>query len=722
MQRAWFCHAYRTSAHGAQLPTVGRFLIRTLRERALARQLWAFTTLVASTAALMSGYGYWLGSGAGPDATRPTWELLRWLLGAGGCLIVACAPAARLWLRSLMVLVGLVSVATAVWLTGILQDWGIRDPAHPVSMVPESEPSPTELSEEGVCPKAPRAARTLTGTERSWFRFASSQQDWEVDSSKAAICLDAPEQLEPDLAWMAEIVPSYAAFARAAETKGSRVLPSIELAQGKAKQIDDGLVAALLVEVLFHSDGSRMSVEAWLRAALTVVEPDGEASAWIWGALAAGGRLSPIEQERLSPRARRFLQVVAAEVPTGLYEWSEELGRVYRMMKYLQVPFAATDPVLRELGRVLEARPDLGQAYASLLRVQADLVNSSRQATLRDVSSGAAVAAGKSVRFLPLARSHEVDALDGAAAGGGTMATFIEAVRSGRIDLTPTADSGFYDWLSFASEPFLLPERAGEYGRLLFAPGYRRRLRRAFASLQAKHRDSFGLMMASGEIGISVPIAPRFRVEPAPTHYLRMASAYGELGHRLQKSFSSPLLGALHGLRANGRRAASLLEELAWIHDLYLGLHLVSCQDIGLAPEPSADDQARASMAEKIAVDWLAHWSEDPDMSVDTRVAVEIARESQESTRIWATLGVRGRLMTAYYEGLLMIRSVRPSDGSSTSSWYSVDSEPAQFVLPNDEFAELSARRVPRRSELVRLGHRARTRAEWAEAFEEAGL
>jgi hypothetical protein len=621
-----------------------------------------------------------------------------------------------------MVVAGLVSVATAVWLTGILQDWGIRDPAHPVSLVPDSEPSATEPSHEGFCTRAPRATRTLTGSERSWFRFASSQQDWEVDSSRATICLDAPEQLEPRLAWMAEIVPSYAAFARVAEAKGLHVLPSIELAQGKVKPIDDGLVAALLTEVLFHSDGSRMSVEAWLRAALAVVEPDGEASAWIGGALAAGGRLSAVEEEQLSPRAQRFLRAVAAEVPTGLYEWSEELGRVYRMMKYLQVPFGATDPVARELARVLEARPDLGQAYAGLLAIQADLVNSSRQPTLRDLSSGAAVTARKSVRFLPLARSHEVDATDGAAPGGGTMTTFIDAVRSGRIDLTPTADSGFYDWLTFASEPFLLPERAGEYGRLLFAPGYRRRLRHAFASLQAKHRDTFGLMMASAAVGISFPIAPRFRVEPAPTHYLRMASAYGELGRRLEKGFSRERLAKLHGQRANGARAASLLDELAWVHDLYLGLQLVACQDIGLAPELSADDQARAATAEKIAVEWLAHWSEDPDLSVDTRIAVEIARESDQSTRIWATLGVRGRLMTAGYEGPVKIRSVSPSDGSSTSSWYLVDSEPAQFLLPSDEFAELSARRVPRRSELVRIGQEARTRAEWAEAFEEAGF
>jgi hypothetical protein len=702
----------RGASGNKALPSVERYLRRLARDRALARRLGLVTFLVAVTAALMSTYGYWLGYGAPPDASRSKWELLRWLLGAGGCLLAACATAFRRWLAVSTLAVAVSSVLTAVWLTGVLGDLGIEDPAHPFSLLPDSSSGAPDETDTWFCPEAPRSTIALSTLEPRTVRFEGSLQQWQVDSSQAALCLDARDELPPNRAWLAEIHASYAAFAYLVHAKGALVLPSIELVQGKAKQVDDGLVAALLLELLFGSAQDYVSLDAWLRNALAEIEPGSEASAWIWGALAVGDRLSPSERQQLPSQAIAFTTAAANEVPSGLYEWSHELGCVYRLMRYLQTPFAPDGPVVRQMAQLLRTHPKLADAYAEFLTIQANLVNSSRGTTFLGLGSSATPGA-KNVSFLPLARSRETDALAEGVATGGTMAAFIEAIQSGHINLTPTSESGFYDFLTFASEPFLLPERAPEYGRLLFTPGYRRRLRHAFATLQAKHRDTFGLMLASAEIGIApAAVAPRLRVEPAPTHFLRMCRAYQELSRRLHRSTLYNVFCKIHGLSATGRRGQSLAQELEWISDLYLGLHLISSQDIGVANQLSDEDKVRAVKAESAALQWLSSWTQDPDLALDTRIAVELGREADQDSRVWATLGVRGRLLWVTYQGRVLVRPIRsPSDGPA-KEWYDASGR-AEYVLPSDEFVEFSAQRAPRRADLVRIGARAHNRAEW---------
>jgi hypothetical protein len=67
-------------------------------------------------------------------------------------------------------------------------------------------------------------------------------EGWLVNASAAVIRLDVP-LIKPDFnPEMAVLYPSYAVALAAAK---GQVLPSVNLVDGKAKQFDDGLVAAL---------------------------------------------------------------------------------------------------------------------------------------------------------------------------------------------------------------------------------------------------------------------------------------------------------------------------------------------------------------------------------------------------------------------------------------------------------------------------------------------
>jgi len=73
------------------------------------------------------------------------------------------------------------------------------------------------------------------------------------------------------------------------------------------------------------------------------------------------------------------------------------------------------------------------------------------------------------------------------------------------------------------------------------------------------------------------------------------------------------------------------------------------CEDVGMRPFPLADEIADTSACVRIAEDWLRGWESDPDLAVDTRVAVPIYADQDVETRHWATLGVRGAAVAGGY-------------------------------------------------------------------------
>ncbi|HKI19446.1 MAG TPA: hypothetical protein VKA15_16295, partial [Isosphaeraceae bacterium] len=147
-------------------------------------------------------------------------------------------------------------------------------------------------------------------------------------------------------------------------------------------------------------------------------------------------------------------------------------------------------------------------------------------------------------------------------------------------------------------------------------------------------------------------------------------------------------LASLHGLKEGGERSKTLLEELRWMRELFYGLHLLSAEDIGMAPGLRPDEPVDRASSEAKAAEWLASYGKDADFTVDTRVSVPLYFDvRQRRTRLWATIGVRLAKLDVAYAKTPKIKSTE-----GTGGWeevYPDQLEAVQYVIAVDEFAEV---------------------------------
>ena len=112
-------------------------------------------------------------------------------------------------------------------------------------------------------------------------------------------------------------------------------------------------------------------------------------------------------------------------------------------------------------------------------------------------------------------------------------------------------------------------------------------------------------------------IAPRLRLEPCPSYYLRTARGYAFLATFLETSLAGDTLATLHGLREGNppEREADLRAELRGIRDLFYGFYLLSAEDIGLKPQFLEGEDINREQCESLAARWLASFANDPDLA-----------------------------------------------------------------------------------------------------------
>jgi hypothetical protein len=269
----------------------------------------------------------------------------------------------------------------------------------------------------------------------------------------------------------------------------------------------------------------------------------------------------------------------------------------------------------------------------------------------------------------------------------------IRAIRDGTVDLSPRPGSGWYDHQVYALETFLLPERGEEHAKLLLTRAYKKRMLEAFAALITKRRETHArhLVTAKSEEMApppSVTIKPRLRVEPNPTYYVRMARSYDFLLNVLLATVGEEGLSSLHGVKEGGERTRNLRDELHGMRTFFYGMHLLSAEDIGMAPLLRLDETVDRADCEARTAEWLASYSKDDDLKVDTRVSVPLYFDvSRRRTRLWATLGVRlARLDVAYARP----PRIRPAENGG--EWKDVERYhlgDAHYVIPVEEFAEI---------------------------------
>lgn len=557
--------------------------------------------------------------------------------------------------------------------------------------------------------------------------------DFEVNDSSATFRMSVVEP-DPDEGWLDVLHPSYAA-AVAANRSATEALPSLDAIDGKAKQFDDGLVAALDQAWLRGIEGHLTSHVTLVRRVLDRVGPSSRAAPFLAAALdLAGAPANVADEPRMRALRDGFLEDELRSKPVAFYAWSETLARCFRVVRFLGTEFPREDAVVREIAAALATDEPLRRDYDDAVAFCAGLTN---PPSCRPMTMLAGAKPEDTIAFLPPASMREDDLFArlfprGIPPAAGLMKELIRRVRSGEVDLTPRADGGWYDRQTFALETLLLTDRSDERAKVAFNASYKQRLLQAFAALLTKRRETHAAhkrVLELGDTGWELPkpeIRPRLRVEPCLTYYLRTARAYSFLADFLESAVGTDALHALHGLREGGERPLDLATELRSIRDLFYGCYLVGAQDLGMKPRLAPDEPVDAPRCRDAALAWIAHAYEDPDLAADTRVCVAVASDrSRPVTRIWGTLGVRlVKLRVSYGQRPRFRRA------GSTESWSEAFADrrsssapvPAAvvYLVPVDEFAEIELPRlgVLTREELRAVCDRERTRDEIVNAIQ----
>ena len=564
---------------------------------------------------------------------------------------------------------------------------------------------------------------------------------WLLNASAAVLRLDVP-MIKPDVEQrLLTLHPSYAA-AVTEKGFGAVILPSVNMLDGKAKQFDDGLYAAI---DLAYYQGLKDKLQSQVQLVKRIADKAGSDNAAA-PYLAAGLELAGVkvkvantaEKDRL---LSAFRQDEVASKPIGFYTWNEQLKALFRFARFFQRQFGEFRPedlaVPQALAAILSQDKALLAEYQQVVAFYARLTNAKSCLSLADIGNVAPLdlsvlkrlAKQKNVHHatvavFPPSTSKESVLFEklfpkGVPPNVDLMKELVKRIRSGEVDLKPKADSGWYEYQVYALETLLLAEKGVERDKLLLTKEYKKRMLEAFKALVTKRRETHmremqmleALSLPSRPPKIEVDVRPRLRIEPAPTYFVRAARAYAFLASFLEATVGKEALQVLRGLKQDGHRAQDLHAELLWIRDLFYGFYLISAEDIGMKASFAADEAVDQERCYQLASDWLAKTVDDADLAADTRVAVPIYIDANRGvTRLWITLGVRlTRLDTNYAR----LPSIKPAKGEG--DWTPVKPHRlvgANYLIPVDEFAEVELKgiRVLSREEFRAICDREKTK------------
>jgi hypothetical protein len=647
-----------------------------------------------------------------------------------------------------LLLGGLAVGGAAVWLLNsprtiipkgipILGSKDTYEVEHTDYQTPQARPDDV-LTDDQLEDKKP----TPFDPERVDRRPEGHKGEWLVNASAAVLGLDVPV-IKPDAEpYLLTLHPSYAAAARA--NPYPNTLPSVNLLDGKAKQFDDGLYAALDQAYYQGLEDKLHGHVQLVRRLFDKVGKDSPAAPFLAAGLElAGVRVEVADRAAKDRLVANFNNDEVASKPIGFYTWSEPLGACFRFLRFFQKKYEKDDlTVPLVLARALAGDSALLADYRKAMDFYARLTNPYSCLSMADLVGAERVDPARfvqlckekkvhkeAVALFPPSTSRETVLFDklfplGVPPNVELMRELVQRIRSGEVNLRPTADSGWYEHQVYALETLLLPEKGEERDKLLLTKTYKKRMLEAFKALMTKRRETHVRQLDVNRAPTAMPpqlpevVQPRLRLEPCPTYYLRTARAYAFLANFLEASVGEEGLRQLHGLKKGGERTQDLFTELHDMRDLFYGLYLISAEDIGLAPALTAEENVDPEGCYKLAAEWLPKALKDEDLATDTRVSVPIYVDaSRNVTRLWVTLGVRLARLEANYA---RPPSLKPAKGEG--EWKAVEASRlagADYVIPVDEFAEVELRgmRTLSREELRAICDREKTKEAILEAL-----
>jgi hypothetical protein len=469
---------------------------------------------------------------------------------------------------------------------------------------------------------------------------------------------------------------------------GADPIPSMEVVNGALKPFNDGLYAAVELEVedgkrqLFATLAPRLASAAATADAAARPAFD-DAGVLVGAAQILAGDKPTVDAaviSRAQSRAAAFRATTTAR-PTGFYTWNPVLEWIFTRDRFLQngddgesfgafaaIAFLlAQDPaLLADYQRVTALYAGLTNPYTSYpidaliphVASAAALANPMTiESAFRAANPARQACTDVRVAFLPASRSKEVDYFeeqfcDGVPDGTNLLDALIAAVRSGAVDLAPGADSGWYDYQIYALETLLLPERGAESENLLLTAGYKKKLIETFKSILIQTRETHLKQLATGVAASSASLEPvdaypLHAAEPFPTFYLRTGRGYRFLRTFLQAALGVEFLAGTDRLVESGDRGTvPLATELDQRVALLYGLAFVEADAVGIArttgllPDELAEIDVDAAVA--AARSWLTTWKMDADVIRDPRVIVPIFIDPTTNlTTYWAVVGVK---------------------------------------------------------------------------------
>ena len=483
------------------------------------------------------------------------------------------------------------------------------------------------------------------------------------------------------------------------------VMPSMEVVNGALKPFNDGLYAAVELGADDGSSGSLVDKRQLLRDLLAelvtrVEQGSGGESSYSQAAgvhVAAAIQLSgeaPVATSQIQQGADDLISAFDTDTlfsrPIGFYTWLPELEASFRRDRLLQErhEFPPSFGAFAATAWGLSQNPDLSSRYQQMLDLYAGLTNPFHDyppgevipyvpdaAALDDVEAMRAAFerdhpaeyppafpfCSAWLAFLPASDSPETRLMrdllcrEGPPPEGDLLDHLISQIQSGDLDLTPTEDSGWYDYQLYALETLLVPDRAAESEHLLLTREYKEKLVETFRSIVTQTRETHVRQLEIvNAVGLSAEVEPtefdiypKLPVEPFPTFYLRTARAYRFVSALLELVMGSEFLDtAARVLEDGSRHSVTLSEELNDKTLLLYGLHVRAADSIGMAPELSDEEllEYPADAARERAATWLAEWRDDRDVNVDPRVMVPVAIDSNDAEDMvtyWAVVGVR---------------------------------------------------------------------------------
>jgi hypothetical protein len=454
----------------------------------------------------------------------------------------------------------------------------------------------------------------------------------------------------------------------------------------KAKQFDDGLYAAVEVAAdagLNHFPDRKTFLLGMLKA--LAHDSNQHAQAILAAAAELGGVKPPVDPAVAAEAAQVEQEFLADELRSkviGFYTWNDELRRVFQRDRLLQTPLEGKTPAT--YAAVMAHHADLFKAYTANLELAERLTNPFAHGDLR-----AAVAALQQGRtpatwgsLFPPSRAAETDLVKKLFGGKNIPEGFnlademIKRLRAGTLSLRPTADSGWYDYESYALEPLAVPEKMPEARRLDLDESYRQELASLFKAGMALTRETHIKQLETPHIVTAMPgrsefrrpeidISPGLMAEPAATYYLRRARSYGFVRKVLQNSFGSSGLQQMRRLTAAGPVNMPLDAELNMIEGLFYEAYGRVCGDLGMVPERDA----KANAGQPFLAPWLAALGQDPDLGQDIRAMVPLFYdEGRQMTKVWVVLGAYPQRLVVSYTQEPRLLGIKDAGGKVVSA------------------------------------------------------